>query len=203
MIKVGLLGGTFDPIHLGHLIIAETICERLGLSKILFIPAGEPWLKADREITPGRHRLQMVGLAIRGNPHFEISIIEIERDGPSYSVDTVTALRGVFDADAELYFIVGSDALAELPQWKDPQKLADMCGIISLGRPEGRRPDMATLLRAVPQISSRLIQLDVPQIQISSTEIRRRVKEGLSIRYLVPDGVLEYISRHKLYLGET
>ena len=198
--EIGLLGGTFDPIHLGHLIIAEAVREKLCLSRVLFVPAGQPWLKAAREITAPEHRLQMVELAIESNPHFAVSTYELDRPGPSYSVDTAASFRDETGTDAGLYFIVGADALAELPRWKEPAKLAALCRIIGVGRPGAPKPDLSALEAAVPGVSSRIKLLDVPEIGISSTQIRERVKKGLSIRYLVPPEVGNYIYENKLYL---
>lgn len=200
IMEIGLLGGTFDPIHLGHLIIAEAVRENLGLSRVLFVPAGQPWLKATREITAPEHRLKMVELAIESNPYFAVSTYELDRPGPSYSVDTVAFLRDEIGPDAGLYFIVGADALAELPRWKEPAKLAALCRIVGVGRPGAPKPDLPALEKAVPGVSTLINLLDVAQIGISSTKIRELVKNGRSIRYLVPLSVEEYIYENKLYL---
>ncbi|MBT9149271.1 MAG: nicotinate-nucleotide adenylyltransferase [Dehalococcoidia bacterium] len=197
--EIGLLGGTFDPVHLGHLIIAEEVRCKLGLSKVVFIPAGQPWLKVDRVITRGEHRLAMVRLAIASNPFFEVSLAELERSGPSYSVDTVSALRDEYGPEVGLYFIVGPDALVELHRWKEPARLAGLCQLIVVGRPSSREEDLSALHAALPGISSRIRCVDVPQIGISSTEIRQRVRAGASIRYLVPPGVERYIYEQELY----
>ncbi len=199
IMEIGLLGGTFDPIHLGHLIIAEAVRIQLGLSKVIFIPAGQPWLKADREITLAEHRLAMVKLGIGSNPHFEVATAEIERPGPSYSVDTISDLRSELGPEVGLYFIVGPDALAEVPQWKEPARLVDLCQLVAVGRPNAPKADLEALESAVPGISPRIRFIDVPQIGISSTRIRERARAGLSIRYLVPSGVERYIHEHGLY----
>jgi len=198
--RIGILGGTFDPIHLGHLIIAEEARLKLELSKVIFIPAGQPWLKANRFITPKEQRLEMVKLATSSNPYFEVSTAEIEREGPSYSVDTVSALREELGSGVELYFIVGPDALAGLPLWKEPARLVRLCQIVWVSKPNSPNPDLAELEAAIPGISSQLKFIPTPQIGISSTEIRERVAKGLSIRYLVPQEVERYIYEHKLYL---
>ena len=201
--RVGIFGGTFDPIHLGHLIVAEEVRIRLKLLKIIFIPAGNPWLRQD-PVTPARHRLEMVRLAIKSNPFFELSDLEVERPGPTYTVDTLIELREKFGPEVEFYFIIGPDALAELPRWKSPEQLIKLCQLVGVRRPGAREPELDELERAIPGLSSRLIFVDEPQIGISSTEIRERVAQGLSIRYLVPDEVQDYIYRHKLYLeGEA
>lgn len=197
--KIGLLGGTFDPIHLGHLIIAEEVRVRLELDKIVFMPARHPWLKADRDITDAEHRLAMVGLAIASNSDFEVSTAELDRPGPTYTVDTVEALKTESDPSDEVYFIVGSDALADFPRWKEPERIVSLCRIIPVGRPGSPNIDVNTLNPIIPTISSCLIPVDVPQIDISSTMIRERVKKGYPIRYLVPPEVEGYIYEHGLY----
>ena len=198
--KTGLLGGTFDPVHLGHLIVAESIREKLELDRIVFIPARQPWLKADREITDGKHRLEMVKLAIALNPHFGVSDMEMARPGPSYTVDTVETMRNKSDSGEELFFIAGSDAVADMPRWKDPERLMSLCSIVGVSRPDAPGIDVEVLRSLIPAISSCLRVVDVPQIDISSTAIRERLKAGLSIRYLVPREVEEYIHENKLYL---
>jgi nicotinate-nucleotide adenylyltransferase len=197
--KIGLLGGTFDPIHMGHLVIAEEVRLKLALDDVLFIPAGQPWLKSERRVAPGEHRLEMLKLAIGPNPHFKVSTIELERPSPSYSVDTVSALRDELGADVELYFIVGFDALAELPIWKEPSRLLDLCHIVAVRRPGYAELDWRSLEQAIPGISSRVVVVDVSQIDISSTHIRERVAEGLSISHLVPEAVEGYILKNRLY----
>ncbi|MDD5093822.1 MAG: nicotinate-nucleotide adenylyltransferase [Dehalococcoidia bacterium] len=197
--EIGLLGGTFDPIHLGHLIIAEAVRERLGLSHITFIPSGYPWLKSDRQITAAKHRLAMVKLAIESNPRFEMSTAEMERSGPSYTVDTVRAIRQEIGPDAKIYFIAGTDALVDLPRWKDPDRVAELCQIVGMRRPSVSEAQLTPLKSALPKIYACIRFVDVPQIDISSSDIRERVRKGLSIRYLVPLGVETYIQEHQLY----
>lgn len=199
--KIGVLGGTFDPIHSGHLIVAEVVRQKLGLSEVLFIPAGRPWLKLKdkKPISPAKHRLAMVKLAIASTPYFKVSTIEIDRPGLSYSIDTILELKTKLGAKAEIYFIVGPDALAELPLWKDPGRLVKVCQVVGIGRPRHTQVDLRKLERSIPGASKRIMLLDVPQIDISSSEIRKRVAEGLSIRYLVPEAVEKYIVRHGLY----
>lgn len=200
--RIGVLGGTFDPIHLGHLIVAADARRKLKLSYVLFVPAGKPWLKLKEEgqITDGKHRLAMVRLAIKGNPYFKVSTIELDRPGPSYSIDTVLELKSKLGSRAEIYFIVGPDALAELPRWKEPGRLLEACQVVAIERPGYDRVNLRTLARSVPGASKRIMKLDVPQIDISSTEIRKRVAQGQSIRRLVPEAVEKYIQKHKLYL---
>jgi nicotinate-nucleotide adenylyltransferase len=198
--KLGVLGGTFDPIHLGHLVIAEEVRQKVGLSEVLFVPAGQPWLKGARDISAAEHRLEMVLLATASNPDFSVSTIELERDGPSYSIDTVIDLKAGLGAGVRLYLIVGFDALAELPLWKNPKRLVELCQIIGVGRPGHAGFDLRSLESAIPGVSERIVMVDVSQIAISGTEIRRRVSRGLSVRDLVPEAVERYIAEHKLYL---
>jgi nicotinate-nucleotide adenylyltransferase len=197
--NIGLLGGTFDPIHVGHLIIAEEVRLKLTLDEVLFIPTGQPWLKSERRVACGEHRLEMLQLAISSNPHFKVSTVELERPGASYSVDTVSALKDELGAEVELYFIVGFDAFAELPIWREPSRLLDLCQVVGVRRPGYAELDWRSLEQAIPGISSRVLVVDVPQIDISSSQIRERAAKGLSIRYLVPEAVEGYISKNRLY----
>lgn len=197
--EIGILGGTFDPIHLGHLVIAEAAREQLGLSKVIFIPAGEPWLKSDREISAPHHRLEMIRRAISDSAEFEVSPIETDRPGPSYSVDTLASLKRQFGPEGGLHFIVGSDALAGMPRWKDPAMLVSLCRIVAVRRADLPAADLSSLEREIPGISARTRFLDAPTIGISATDIRDRIRNGRSVRYLVPPPVEAYIRRHRLY----
>jgi len=196
--NIGVFGGTFDPIHIGHLIVAEKVRTEIGLSEVFFAPAGQPWLKASRPISAALHRLEMIRLAILTNPYFKISTIEVDRPGPSYTVDTMTILQQQLGAEAKLFFILGSDALAELPQWKEPSRLIQMCHLVAFTRPGTALP-LKSLEAVIPGISRRVIFVDIPQVDISATQIRQRVAQGASIRYLVPEAVERYILEHKLY----
>ena len=198
--NIGVLGGTFDPIHNGHLIVAEEIRTRLNLAEVLFVPAGQPWLKADISILAAEHRVQMVRLAIADKPYFKLSTIEIDRAGLSYSVDTIGELQAQLGAGDELFFILGWDNLAELPQWKEPSRLIKMCRLLVVPRVGYPIPDLESLEAIIPGLSQRVILLDKPEVDISASVIRQRAAQGLSIRHLVPEPVDEYIRRHKLYL---
>ena len=202
MEKVGIFGGTFDPIHTGHLIVAEEVRIKLGLSVVNFVPAGQPWLKEKtRKITDGNHRLEMIKLATVSNPHFKVLTLELEMPGPSYSVDTLLTLKKEFP-EADFYFILGIDALLELHLWKDPRRLIQLCHLVALKRPRiPENVDLKSLEVAIPEISSRIVVVDNSQVGISSSEIRRRAAQGLSIHYLVPQPVEDYIVEHKLYKG--
>jgi nicotinate-nucleotide adenylyltransferase len=192
-VKVGVLGGTFNPPHVAHLIAAETVRDHLKLNKIIFIPAATPPHKLNVEIIPAEQRLQMVKLAIRSNPSFELSDVELKRNGPSYTVDTLVDLKNKFPKD-DLYFLTGIDLLLEFHTWKSPDRILEICTLVAMNRPGF---DLAKidkdLLRKVELIS-------VPALDISSTFIRRQVKAGKSIKYLVPFEVEKYIRESSIYV---
>jgi len=196
---IGVLGGTFDPIHSGHLIIAEEARLRLRLARVLFVPAGQPWLKTGRTISPAAHRVEMVKRAIGINSYFELSTVEVDRPGPSYSVETIAILQQQMGAEATIFFLVGWGSLADLPQWKEPAKLIQLCKLVAVTRPGFSRPDLKTLEASVPGVTQSLVWLDIPPVDISSSDIRKRVAQGLSIHGLVPEGVESYIKEQKLY----
>jgi nicotinate-nucleotide adenylyltransferase len=201
--NIGVFGGTFDPIHTGHVVIAEEARLRLGLSQVVFIPAGDPWLKHDRVISPITHRLEMIKLAIGSNPHFKVSTVDLYRAGPSYSVDTLTDLNHELGETASFYLILGLDTMAQFAEWREPQRIIEMCRLVAAKRPGATELDVAALERRVPGISRRLILLDNPEIGTSSSEVRERVAKGLSIRNLVPDAVERYIREHGLYVTNS
>mgnify|MGYP001136656174 CR=1 FL=1 len=198
--NIGVLGGTFDPIHMGHLIIAEEVRARLDLAEVLFVPAGEPWLKINNLISPAEHRVEMVRLAIAGEPSFKLSTMEIERGGPSYTVDTLAELNHQIGAEDKLFFILGWDNLNQLPRWHEPSRLVRMCRLVPVRRVGYSSPDLDSLEAAVPGLSQSITMLDTPQIEISSSEIRDRVARGLSIHHLVPEEVERYAKEHRLYV---
>jgi len=195
----GVFGGTFDPIHRGHLVVAEEMRAKLGLVEVLFIPTGQPWLKSDRAVSPAKQRLEMVRLATRVNPHFKVSTIETDRSGSSYTVDTMEVLRRQAGDEAELWFFLGSDVLAELPKWKEPLRLIQLCRLAAFARPGFPLPPLEPLELAIPGLSQRVAFVEVSQVDISATEIRRRVAQGVSIHDLVPETVEMYIEEHGLY----
>ena len=197
--QLGVFGGTFDPIHLGHLTAADEVRIRLGLEKILFVPAGQPWLKANRAVTPSLHRLEMVRLAISGNPHFDLSTAEVDRPGSTYTVDTISMLRGQLGEDVDMLFLLGSDTLAGLPQWKEPQELIHLCRLAVFTRPGAPLPSLEALERAVPGISGRVVPVEVSEVDIGATEIRERVARGDPVTGLVLPAVERYIHEHGLY----
>jgi nicotinate-nucleotide adenylyltransferase len=200
-LNIGVLGGTFDPIHRGHIKVAEEARARLDLAEILFVPTAQTPLKEDNPVSAIEHRVQMVSLAIADYPYFKLSTIEIERPGVSYTVDTIAELRNKLGAEEELFFIIGWDSLVQLPRWKEASRLIQMCRLVAVPRPGNSLPDLKSLETVIPGLSRSLIILDKPEIDISATEIRKRAARGLSIRRLVPTPVAEYIKQHKLYLA--
>lgn len=197
--RIGIMGGTFDPIHLAHLAIAEAAREAFKLDSVLFIPAASPPHKQGREITNACHRLMMTQLATNDNPAFHVSKQEIERRGPSYSLLTIGELRAQFGDDAGLYFITGSDTINELHTWYHIQELLQQCHFIGITRP-GAPVNETDIIRQLGRTAERKIHyLTVPQLDISSTIIRQRIQAGHSIRYLVPQAVEEYIHKEGLY----
>jgi nicotinate-nucleotide adenylyltransferase len=186
--KIGILGGTFNPVHFGHLILGEQVRMQLGLDRVIYIPAYLPPHKSEQKILGAQHRLKMMELAVSGNRAFIVSDIEIRRRGKSYTVDTLRAIASKYSG-AELFFICGSDLVKEIPKWKNVDEIYRLAKFVLAKRPGfGRR------------LSGRnFLKIDVAQVDISSSLIRDLVRQGLSIRYLTPSGVVEYIERHKLY----
>jgi len=197
--NIGVLGGTFDPIHNGHLLMAEEARARLNLTVVLFVPAGQPWLKVDSPISAAEHRVQMVRLAIAGKPYFKLSTMEIERAGPTYTVDTIAELRAQLGEGDELFFIMGRDNLSELPQWKEPSRLVEMCYLVAVPRPGSPSPDLKALEAIIPELSQRVMLMEKPKVDISASVIRDRVVRGLSMDHLVPLPVSRYIRENGLY----
>ena len=198
--KIGVFGGTFDPVHNGHLMMAEEARVQLDLARVLFVPAGQPWLKEDRDITPAEHRVRMVRLAIADNPYFSLSRLEVDREGPSYTVDTIAGLKAQGKDDDELFFILGWDSLNDLPRWREPERLVTLCRLVAIPRPGCQPPDLEALSAVIPGLAQRVILLDKPVVDISASDIRRRVAGGEPIDNLVPAPVAEYIKANRLYL---
>ncbi|MYC77949.1 nicotinate-nucleotide adenylyltransferase [Candidatus Poribacteria bacterium] len=193
--RIAVMGGTFNPIHYAHLISAEQVRTGLGYDTILFIPSARPPHKvADADIIEPEHRYQMVRLAIAENPHFEASRIELERAGPSYTVETLKVLKKLYGEPTELAWIIGADSLIEYKVWKDFDEVLERCVMIATTRPN------YDLNRVPLEIRKRVTTFPITGIDISATGIRERVRKGLSIRYLVPEGVHAYIERYRLYL---
>lgn len=189
--RVGVMGGTFDPIHHGHLVAASEVQHRLGLDKVVFVPTGQPWQKAGQTVSDPEDRYLMAVIATAANPVFEVSRVDIDRPGPTYTVDTLTDLAEQY-AGADLFFITGADALAKILSWKDVDQLWPLAHFVGVTRPGHALSDSG-----LPE--DQVTLLEVPALAISSTECRERVAQGQPAWYLVPDGVVQYISKHNLY----
>ena len=195
--RLGVMGGTFDPIHHGHLLTAEEALQQFELDEVVFVPTGQPWMKEDRRVSPAEDRYLMVVIATASNPRFSVSRIEIEREGPTYSVDTLHALAAEH-GDVELYFITGADAILEIFQWKDPDEALELAHFIAATRPGY---DLTAFESGAQSSHPRVSVMSIPALAISSTDIRERVRTGRPIRYLVPEGVETYIRKFGLYAG--
>ena len=197
--RLGIMGGTFDPIHYGHLVTAEAARTRFRLDQVVFVPSGRPPHKADGTTDAG-DRLVMTQMAIVTNPGFSLSDIEARREGYSYSIDTVREFFDIYGPELELFFITGADAILSIPTWKDAGDLLHMCTFIAASRPGF---DLAELNKLPLAWLERIRLFEIPALAISSTDIRRRVKQGDSIKYLLPEPVEHYILRYGLYRGEA
>ncbi len=197
--KLGVFGGTFDPVHMGHLMVAEQVRACIGLDTVMFLPAGRPWFKGDRTLEDGGHRLRMVELAIAANEHFQVSDMELKREGPTYSAETLEELSRSLGDRAELYLIVGLDALTELDRWSRPERVLDLAAVVGVARPGHETLAREPLDRVRPGAFDGVRVVDGMLVNISSTEVRRRIAGGASIKYLVPAAVEAYIAEHGLY----
>jgi nicotinate-nucleotide adenylyltransferase len=198
--RVGILGGTFDPIHNGHLALAEAARKQLALTRLVYLPAGVPWRKAGREIAPAEHRVEMVRLAVAEDPAAVVSLIEIEREGPSYTAETLEALANNH-AGADLYFIMGEDALADLPNWREPERIVAFAKLAVARRHGSAARDEAW--RVVPGIDERTEWLEMAPVSISASEIRRRIAAGEPVDGMLPPAVEAYIRENRLYERKT
>jgi nicotinate-nucleotide adenylyltransferase len=193
------MGGTFDPIHFGHLVTAEEALVQFNLDRVVFMPTGRPVAKPDREVSDPEHRYLMTVIATAANPDFEVSRHEIDRPGPTFTVDTMTELRGIHGPAAELYFITGADAVWEILSWKDAGRLADLTKLIAATRPGY---DLSRFQSVHAQSGRRIPAvefMEVPALAISSTDIRQRVRLRRPIRYLLPEAVSAYVAKNRLY----
>jgi nicotinate-nucleotide adenylyltransferase len=197
--RLGLLGGTFDPPHLGHLVAAQEAADRLGLERVLFVPAGQPPHKLGEPVSPLESRLRMVELAIADNPCFVLSRADVDRQGPSYTADLLADIRAGAGPDSELYFLVGMDSLHDLTTWKDPARILAQSVLVAVSRPGSPPLDLSELESSLPRAAERIVVLDTAGVDISSTDLRARVAAGRAIRYLVPDAVREFIESTGLY----
>ncbi|NDJ34424.1 MAG: nicotinate-nucleotide adenylyltransferase [Chloroflexi bacterium] len=195
--RLGVFGGTFDPPHIAHQIVAERAQETLSLDKVMWVPVGDPPHKKGQQVLEAVHRLHMVEHAVAGNPHFAIARIDIDRPGPHYSVDMLRLLSDEYPT-AELFFLIGGDSLRDISQWHQPERLIECATLVVVERP-GVEYDFDALTRAIPGLEQTVVRIDVPCIEVSSTDIRERAAAGRSIRYLVPSPVADYIHEHALY----
>ncbi|MHB1008130.1 MAG: nicotinate-nucleotide adenylyltransferase [Propionibacteriaceae bacterium] len=193
--RLGVMGGTFDPIHHGHLVAASEVAARFDLDEVVFVPTGHPWQKAGRKVSRPEDRYLMTVIATASNPQFSTSRIDIERPGDTYTVDTLTDLRAQVGEDTDLFFITGADALSQILTWRGADQLFDLAHFIGVSRP-GSPLDETTVEHLPPD---KVTLIEVPALMISSTDCRRRVTEGLPIWYLVPDGIVQYIAKRGLY----
>jgi nicotinate-nucleotide adenylyltransferase len=189
--RIGIMGGTFDPIHHGHLVAASEVAQLFGLDEVVFVPTGEPWQKTERRVSTAEHRYLMTVIATASNPRFWVSRVDIDRPGPTYTVDTISDIAEQRPG-AELFFITGADALAQILSWKDGEKALRMARFIGVTRPGYELSDAHLPVDSVTLI-------DVPAMAISSSDCRARVEQGRQVWYLVPDGVVQYIAKHGLY----
>jgi nicotinate-nucleotide adenylyltransferase len=190
--RVGVMGGTFDPIHHGHLVAASEVADSFALDEVVFVPTGQPWQKSERVVSPAEHRYLMTVIATASNPRFNVSRVDIDRRSPTYTVDTLRDLRAQLGDKVDLFFITGADALSKILSWKDAERVFELAHFIGVTRPGFRLSDAH-----VPADSVSLVQ--IPAMAISSTDCRNRVAAGQPIWYLVPDGVVQYITKHNLY----
>jgi nicotinate-nucleotide adenylyltransferase len=197
--RLGIMGGTFDPIHHGHLVAAQEACYQLDLEQVLFVPAGIPPHKPRHPISPAQHRLHMIELAIAGQSCFAVSTVDLDRPGPCYTVDTLELLRLQRGPETDFFFVEGADSLADIPSWYRPQRLLELCALAVVARP-GTEIDLSRLDSQLPGIADRIRWLDMPCLEISSSDLRARVRAGRPISYLVPAAVEAYILRQGLYL---
>ena len=199
---IGILGGTFDPVHLGHLSIAKAAMDQAELDRVLFIPAGQPRLKPAQPVVSVSHRVEMVRLAIQASPKFQICETEAHRSGPTYSVDTLEELAVKLGPEANLFFIMGLDVLGQLDRWKDPGRVVALCRLLVLDRPGEKNFDWPDFYNRVPKAEGRVQMVTAPILSVSATELRNRASAGQPLTGLVPDAVAEYIHQHGLYLTE-
>jgi nicotinate-nucleotide adenylyltransferase len=195
---MGVFGGTFDPIHFGHLAAAEEVWAALALDTVVFVPNLRQPLKQPG-LTPAVHRLAMVDLAIAGNAHFASSDVELHRTGPSYTLETLRALRAAWGEEAEIFFLLGADAIAQFASWHRPDEIVALARLVVMSRSGMHEPHWPSLERSVPRMRERIHVVRVPDLDISATDLRKRLADGRPVRYQMPEAVLAYIARHGLY----
>lgn len=194
--RLGVMGGTFDPIHYGHLVTAEEALVQFGLDAVVFVPTGRPWMKEHEVVSPAEDRYLMTVIATASNPLFSVSRMEVDRDGPTYTVETLRGLKADRGPETDLFFVTGADAIVEILQWKEPEELFGLAHFIAATRPGY---DLQVLETYAPVDRSKISVMNIPALAISSTDIRQRIAEGHPIRYLVPEGVKSYIEKERLY----
>lgn len=193
--RIGIMGGTFDPIHHGHLVAASEVAARFQLDRVIFVPTGQPWQKDAEHVSPAEHRYLMTVIATASNPQFSVSRVDLDRSGPTYTIDTLRDLHAMYPRD-QLFFITGIDALAAIMTWKNAPEIFQLAHFVGATRP-GYHLDELDIPREIPDGSVTI--LEVPALAISSTACRARVQSGQPVWYLVPDGVVQYIAKHGLY----
>lgn len=198
--RLGIMGGTFDPIHYGHLVTAECARHEFCLDRVVFVPSARPPHKKAGQVTDADHRYRMTLLAVDANPAFEVSRIEIDRQGYSFTIDTVREFRRLYGEKTEIFFITGADAILEIMNWKSASRLIELCSFIAATRPGFDLTELSRLFSGLPrEYGEKIHPMEVPALAISSTDIRRRVREGRPIKYLLPDLVELYLRKHCLY----
>lgn len=199
-LKYGIMGGTFDPIHVGHLVIAEEVRHKFNLDKVIFVPSGEPPHKDVKKIADAKHRYLMTLIATMTNSKFRVSSIEIDRKGKTYTIDTLKTLKGKYKEAVEFYFITGADAIVALDSWKQPKELLELCKFIAVSRPGFNSNDMDKKIKELENKYDKTIHtVIVPALEISSTDIRDRIKRNMSVKYQIPEAVEHYIIKNNLY----
>ncbi|GFZ94044.1 nicotinate-nucleotide adenylyltransferase [Nesterenkonia alkaliphila] len=192
--RIGIMGGTFDPIHHGHLVAASEVAAEFSLDEVVFVPTGQPWQKEGREVSPAEHRYLLTVIATASNPRFSVSRVDIDRGGITYTIDTLRDFRAMYP-QADLFFITGADAMAQIMSWKNVEELWELAHFVSVTRPGYRSEDFG--------LTENISLMEIPAMAISSTDLRARGKAGKPVWYLVPDGVVQYITKHQLYQADS
>nr|WP_267873109.1 nicotinate-nucleotide adenylyltransferase [Nesterenkonia sedimenti] len=192
--RIGIMGGTFDPIHHGHLVAASEVAAEFSLDEVVFVPTGEPWQKAGRDVTEAEHRYLLTVIATASNPRFSVSRVDIDRGGKTYTIDTLRDFHRMYP-DADLFFITGADAMAQIMSWKNVSELWELAHFVSVTRPGYRSEDFG--------LTENISLMEIPAMAISSTDLRARGRAGKPVWYLVPDGVVQYITKHRLYQPDS
>lgn len=198
-VKIGIFGGTFDPVHYGHLLLAETCREQLALEEIRFIPAGNPPHKAGAAISDGHARADMLKLALSGYPEYQVDRRELRRQGPSFTVDTLTEFRTEYP-DAELFFLMGADSLVEMPTWRQPERIVELATVVAVNRPGTRLPSSEWLAAKIGTLAGQIQLISMPGTDLSASDLRQRIRDGRELRFMTPKAVEAFIHQHRIYL---